>query len=120
MSFGHRVPVGVDKLSQQQPAVRACPASVSSARASAAAHGRDEAATSLVRRLFMLSSLGATLGSMDDQDVLLRGVECRSGSHRVEVCRSIAGPEVGRNAPRRHTPGPLRLIMFARPPRVVA
>ena len=45
---------------------------------------------------------------------------CRSGSHRVEVCRSIAGPEVGRNAPRRHTPGPLRLIMFARPLRVVA
>ena len=71
MSFGHRVPVGVDKLSQQQPAVRACPASVSSARASAAAHGRDEAATSLVRRFFMLSSLGVTLGSMDNQDVQL-------------------------------------------------
>ena len=35
------------------------------------AHGRDEAATSLVRRLFMLSSLGATLGSMDNQDVQL-------------------------------------------------
>ena len=40
---------------------------------------------------------------------------CRSRSQRAEVCRSIAGPEPGRNAPRRHTPGPLRLIMFVRP-----
>ena len=76
MSFGHRVPVGVDKLSQQQPAVRACPASVSSARAGAGAHGRDEAATSLVRRLFMLSSFGATPGSMDNQDVQLEASGC--------------------------------------------
>ena len=90
MSFGHRVPVGVDKLSQQQPAVRACPASVSSARAGAGAHGRDEAATSLVRRLLMLSSFGATLRSMGNQDVQLEAsVRANSAGCTVTLTSGI-------------------------------